>query len=140
VPELVGSHGAAASRVARRHRPSTAALLTAQPPPAARWLHPSPSPQKTPQALNDSGLGAALIGGGIDDELKQPIFSVGLKVRAAPQNPRQPAAARPGAHALPPAGRTDAPRPAPPPRMALTGLWPTENPLPRLCQSDGIHY
>ncbi|GBF88872.1 presequence protease [Raphidocelis subcapitata] len=31
------------------------------------------------KALNDSGLGAALIGGGIDDELKQPIFSVGLK-------------------------------------------------------------
>jgi Zn-dependent M16 (insulinase) family peptidase len=33
------------------------------------------------KALNDSGLGAALVGGGIDDELKQPIFSVGLKVR-----------------------------------------------------------
>jgi Zn-dependent M16 (insulinase) family peptidase len=32
------------------------------------------------KALNDSGLGAALVGGGIDDELKQPIFSVGLKV------------------------------------------------------------
>lgn len=32
-----------------------------------------------PQALNDSGLGAAPIGGGVDDELKQPIFSVGLK-------------------------------------------------------------
>jgi Zn-dependent M16 (insulinase) family peptidase len=31
------------------------------------------------KALNDSGLGAALVGGGIDDELKQPIFSVGLK-------------------------------------------------------------
>jgi len=30
--------------------------------------------------MNDSGLGAAMIGGGIDDELKQPIFSVGLKV------------------------------------------------------------
>ena len=32
-----------------------------------------------PQALNDSGLGAAVIGGGIDDELKQPIFGLGLK-------------------------------------------------------------
>jgi Zn-dependent M16 (insulinase) family peptidase len=32
------------------------------------------------KALNDSGLGEALVGGGIDDELKQPIFSVGLKV------------------------------------------------------------
>jgi Zn-dependent M16 (insulinase) family peptidase len=31
------------------------------------------------KALNDSGLGAALVGGGMDDELKQPIFSVGLK-------------------------------------------------------------
>jgi len=31
------------------------------------------------KALNDSGLGAALIGGGMDDELKQPTFSVGLK-------------------------------------------------------------
>ncbi|KAF8058036.1 PREP1 [Scenedesmus sp. PABB004] len=31
------------------------------------------------KALNDSSLGAALVGGGIDDELKQPIFSVGLK-------------------------------------------------------------
>lgn len=31
------------------------------------------------KALNDSELGEALIGGGMDDELKQPIFSVGLK-------------------------------------------------------------
>eukprot|EP00878_Enallax_costatus_P000486 GHUV01000578.1.p1 GENE.GHUV01000578.1~~GHUV01000578.1.p1 ORF type:complete len:1096 (+),score=414.34 GHUV01000578.1:291-3290(+) len=31
------------------------------------------------KALNDSGLGAAIVGGGIDDELKQPVFSVGLK-------------------------------------------------------------
>ena len=31
------------------------------------------------QALNDSGLGAAVIGGGLDDELKQPIFGLGLK-------------------------------------------------------------
>jgi len=31
------------------------------------------------KALNDSGLGAAVLGGGMDDELKQPIFSVGLK-------------------------------------------------------------
>jgi Zn-dependent M16 (insulinase) family peptidase len=29
--------------------------------------------------MNDSGLGAAVIGGGIDDELKQPIFGLGLK-------------------------------------------------------------
>eukprot|EP00955_Chlamydomonas_euryale_P078320 363131-Chlamydomonas_euryale.AAC.5 len=31
------------------------------------------------QALNDSSLGEAVIGGGIDDELRQPIFSLGLK-------------------------------------------------------------
>lgn len=31
------------------------------------------------KALNDSGLGEALIGGGLQDELKQPVFSVGLK-------------------------------------------------------------
>ncbi len=31
------------------------------------------------KALNDSGLGESLIGGGIEDELVQPIFSVGLK-------------------------------------------------------------
>lgn len=31
------------------------------------------------KAMNDSGLGAAVIGGGIDDELKQPIFGLGLK-------------------------------------------------------------
>jgi Zn-dependent M16 (insulinase) family peptidase len=31
------------------------------------------------KAMNDSGLGAAVIGGGIDDELKQPVFSLGLK-------------------------------------------------------------
>lgn len=31
------------------------------------------------KALNDSRLGSALVGGGIDDELKQPIFCVGLK-------------------------------------------------------------
>lgn len=28
----------------------------------------------------DSGLGESLIGGGLEDELRQPIFSVGLKV------------------------------------------------------------
>lgn len=33
----------------------------------------------TSQALNDSGLGAAMIGGGMDDDLIQPIFSLGLK-------------------------------------------------------------
>eukprot|EP00877_Chromochloris_zofingiensis_P003328 jgi/Chrzof1/12997/Cz07g15220.t1 len=31
------------------------------------------------KAMNDSGLGEAVVGGGMDDELKQPIFSVGLK-------------------------------------------------------------
>lgn len=31
------------------------------------------------KALNDSGLGEALIGGGLMDELRQPIFSIGLK-------------------------------------------------------------
>lgn len=31
------------------------------------------------KALNDSQLGAALVGGGMDDELKQPVWSVGLK-------------------------------------------------------------
>ena len=31
------------------------------------------------KALNDSGLGEALIGGGLQDELRQPVFSVGLK-------------------------------------------------------------
>jgi hypothetical protein len=47
---------------------------------AAPRIMERPQPTPSPQALNDSGLGAALIGGGIDDELKQPIFSVGLKV------------------------------------------------------------
>jgi len=32
------------------------------------------------KALNDSQLGAAMVGGGMDDELKQPVWSVGLKV------------------------------------------------------------
>lgn len=31
------------------------------------------------KALNDSRLGEAVIGGGMDDELRQPVFSVGLK-------------------------------------------------------------
>jgi Zn-dependent M16 (insulinase) family peptidase len=31
------------------------------------------------KALNDSGLGEAVIGGGLQDELRQPIFSIGLK-------------------------------------------------------------
>ena len=35
------------------------------------------------KALNDSGLGESLIGGGLQDELRQPIFSVGLKGVAA---------------------------------------------------------
>lgn len=35
------------------------------------------------KALNDAGLGEALIGGGLSDELRQPTFSVGLKGVAA---------------------------------------------------------
>lgn len=31
------------------------------------------------KALNDSGLGEAIIGGGLMDELRQPVFSLGLK-------------------------------------------------------------
>lgn len=31
------------------------------------------------QDLMDSGLGEDLIGGGLEDELRQPIFSIGLK-------------------------------------------------------------
>lgn len=31
------------------------------------------------KALQDSGLGSAVIGGGFDDELLQPTFSIGLK-------------------------------------------------------------
>lgn len=31
------------------------------------------------KALNDSGLGEAIIGGGLEDELRQPTFSIGLK-------------------------------------------------------------
>jgi hypothetical protein len=34
------------------------------------------------KALNDSGLGESLIGGGVEDELAQPVFSLGLKVGA----------------------------------------------------------
>lgn len=32
------------------------------------------------KALMESGLGEAIIGGGIDDDLRQPAFSIGLKV------------------------------------------------------------
>lgn len=35
------------------------------------------------KALNDSGLGESLIGGGMEDEMRQPAFSVGLKGVAA---------------------------------------------------------
>jgi hypothetical protein len=31
------------------------------------------------KALTDSGLGESLVGGGVEDELRQPVFSVGLK-------------------------------------------------------------
>lgn len=40
------------------------------------------------RALNDSGLGEALIGGGLMDELRQPVFSVGLKGVAPPDAPQ----------------------------------------------------
>lgn len=35
------------------------------------------------KALNDSGLGESIIGGGVEDELRQPVFSLGLKVGRA---------------------------------------------------------
>jgi presequence protease len=31
------------------------------------------------RALNESGLGESMIGGGVEDELRQPVFSLGLK-------------------------------------------------------------
>ena len=31
------------------------------------------------KALIDSGLGEAIVGGGLEDELRQPVFSIGLK-------------------------------------------------------------
>jgi len=31
------------------------------------------------KALNDSGLGESIVGGGMDDELRQPVYSMGLK-------------------------------------------------------------
>lgn len=31
------------------------------------------------KALTDSGLGESIIGGGVEDELRQPVFSIGLK-------------------------------------------------------------
>ncbi len=37
------------------------------------------------KALMDSGLGESLIGGGLQDELAQPVFSLGLK-GVAPEN------------------------------------------------------
>ncbi len=40
---------------------------------------PLPLPRRHLQALNDSRLGDAVIGGGMDDDLKQPCFTVGLK-------------------------------------------------------------
>jgi Zn-dependent M16 (insulinase) family peptidase len=33
------------------------------------------------KVLMESGLGEAIIGGGMDDDLRQPAFSIGLKVR-----------------------------------------------------------
>jgi hypothetical protein len=35
--------------------------------------------------LMDSGLGEALVGGGLQGDLRQPVFSIGLK-GAAPEN------------------------------------------------------
>jgi presequence protease len=35
------------------------------------------------KAMNDSGLGESVIGGGVEDELRQPVFSIGLKVSTA---------------------------------------------------------
>ena len=37
------------------------------------------------KALNDSGLGESVIGGGVDDDLRQPVFSIGLKASGAAQ-------------------------------------------------------
>lgn len=37
------------------------------------------------KALMDSGLGEALVGGGLQGDLRQPVFSIGLK-GAAPEN------------------------------------------------------
>ena len=51
------------------------------------------------KALMDSGLGEAIIGGGLEDELRQPLFSIGLKgvdpanldkVQQGPQPPPPP--------------------------------------------------
>jgi Zn-dependent M16 (insulinase) family peptidase len=38
--------------------------------------------------LMDSGLGEALVGGGLQGDLRQPVFSIGLK-GAAPENFQQ---------------------------------------------------
>lgn len=37
------------------------------------------------KALMDSDLGEALVGGGLQGDLRQPVFSIGLK-GAAPEN------------------------------------------------------
>ena len=37
------------------------------------------------KALNDSGLGESVIGGGVDDDLRQPVFSIGLKASGVAQ-------------------------------------------------------
>lgn len=41
------------------------------------------------KVLMESGLGEAIIGGGMDDDLRQPAFSIGLKVRPR-HTPLQP--------------------------------------------------
>ena len=51
------------------------------------------------QALNDSGLGEALIGGGLMDELRQPVFSLGLK-GVDPKNCEKVRASTPAFHIL----------------------------------------
>ena len=52
--------------------------------------------------LMDSGLGEALVGGGLQGDLRQPVFSIGLK-GAAPENFEKVGA--PGAPAADPGGR-----------------------------------
>jgi hypothetical protein len=37
------------------------------------------------KAINDSGLGESVVGGGVNDTLRQPTFSMGLK-GVAPEN------------------------------------------------------
>ena len=81
-----GRWGEGAGRAARllRTSPTHHATLSFHSPQALGFLNylmlgTSASPLR--KALNDSGLGESLVGGGLEDELRQPVFSVGLKVR-----------------------------------------------------------